>query len=55
MKPAAANSLPRKAARAKHYRLEELSPRLKRELLRLKLRDDFSQFDRLATTTTNAP
>src|SRR3954453_7399261 len=46
MKPAAANRPPREAARAELYKMEELSPRLKRELLRQRLRDDFSEFVR---------
>src|SRR4051812_19290199 len=50
MKPAAPNSPPRKAARAKHQRLEELPPRAKRELLRRTLREDFSEFVRAVFT-----
>src|SRR4051812_5032536 len=46
MKPAAANRPPREAECGELYKLEELSPRVKRELLRSALRDDFSKFVR---------
>jgi hypothetical protein len=50
MKPAAVNRPPRKAACDTCYKLEELSPRLQRELLRRDLGDNFSEFVRAVSS-----